>query len=122
MCVTSGDGRDDLHATRVDEGFGPVVTDTAAPAFRGALKHTNNTGELTACIEALTWLLEDGATRPVQILLRPDSEYVMGLVTGRTSATNNRALVNTAPLRSREAPSRSNEWCEAVAKVVRKKS
>ena len=96
VCVTSGDGRDDLHATRVDEGFGPVVTDTAAPAFRGALKHTNNTGELTACIEALTWLLEDGATRPVQILLRPDSEYVMGLVTGRTSATNNRALVNTA--------------------------
>ena len=71
VCVTSGDGKDDLHATRVDEGFGPVVTDTAAPAFRGALKHTNNTGELTACIEALTWLLEDGATRPVQILLRP---------------------------------------------------
>ena len=39
-----------------DVMFGPVVTTEAHPAFSGARAHSNNTAEMTAMIEALSFL------------------------------------------------------------------
>ena len=41
---------------RIDVMFGPVVTTEAHPAFSGARPHSNNTAEMTAMIEALSFL------------------------------------------------------------------
>ena len=67
--LTGGDGAADLQGKAVAEGFGPVVVDVASPCFRGAERHTNNTAELTSCVEAMLWLLADAGGQPV--LLRP---------------------------------------------------
>ena len=75
------------------EQFGPVITkeepmgDESSPRFHGALRGTNQTGELTALLELLEWLLEFGPnaeTTPQsqltdegkpRILIHPDSRY-----------------------------------------------
>ena len=44
-----------LHG-RIDVMFGPVVTTEAHLAFSGARTHSNNTAEMTAMIEALSFL------------------------------------------------------------------
>ena len=41
---------------RIDIMFGPVVTTEAHLAFSGARTHSNNTAEMTAMIEALSFL------------------------------------------------------------------
>ena len=41
---------------RIDVMFGPVVTTEAHLAFSGARTHPNNTAEMTAMIEALSFL------------------------------------------------------------------
>ena len=41
---------------RIDVMFGPLVTTEAHLAFSGARIHSNNTSELTAMIEALSFL------------------------------------------------------------------
>ena len=40
----------------IDVMFGPVVTTEAHLAFSGARTHSNNTAEMTATIEALSFL------------------------------------------------------------------
>ena len=41
---------------RINVMFGPVVTTEAHPTFSGARTHSNNTAEMTAMIEALSFL------------------------------------------------------------------
>ena len=43
------------HHGRIDITFGPVVTTEAHLAFSGARAHSNNTAEMTAMIEALSF-------------------------------------------------------------------
>ena len=51
-----------------------------SPAYIGATSHTNNTGELSALGEAIRWLLEEDPDKSRSIVLRPDSEYAMGVL------------------------------------------
>ena len=54
MAKLSQDGRS--HHGRIDIMFGPVVTTEARLAFSGARAHSSNTAEMTAMIEALSFL------------------------------------------------------------------
>ena len=80
--ITGGNGEDDEAATLLASAYGPVVTDEAAPVYMGAHAHTNNTAELSGLGEALYWLLEVDAQPTRAVLLRPDSQYAVGVATG----------------------------------------
>ena len=41
---------------RIDIMFGSVITTEAHPAFSGARTHSNNTAEMTAMVEAVSFL------------------------------------------------------------------
>ena len=45
-----------IPSWKIDVMFGPVVTTEAHLAFSGARVHSNNTAEMTAMIEALSFL------------------------------------------------------------------
>ena len=45
--LIGGDAIGDEGAALTSEGYGPVVTSAAHPAYLGARKHTNNTAEST---------------------------------------------------------------------------
>ena len=83
VVVEGGRGTLDRHAgVRLRaEFYGPLVLDAAAPPYLGVERDNNNTAELTALAEGLLYLCDvDGSTGPA--LLRPDSEYAMGIATG----------------------------------------
>ena len=67
--------------------FGPVVTTEAHPAFSGARSHSNNTDEMTAMIEALSFI---GLHGPVawdeQSRISYESLYAVGLCLGTIQA------------------------------------
>ena len=90
--ITGGNGEDDEAATLLASAYGPVVTDEAAPVYMGAHAHTNNTAELSGLGEALYWLLEVDAQPTRAVLLRPDSQYAVGVATGNFEAHANTAL------------------------------
>ena len=107
ILTTGGDGEADAHAIMVAEGFGPVVTEEGHPAYLGARKHSNNTGELSAMAELLLALLGH-AQQPVTArgVVRPDSELAMGVMTGRVSVSENVELAQLVRAR----------WCELRAR------
>ena len=75
-----------LHG-RFDVMFGPVVTAEAHPAFSGARTHSNNTAEMTAMIEALSFLVPHGpAARDEQSCIYYDSLHAAGLCLGTIQA------------------------------------
>jgi ribonuclease HI len=91
--TVGGDGRRDTEASEIARGCGPVVVDGAHPAYLGATKHSNNTGELSAAAELLHALLYDTAQPPENRgVIRPDSELAMGAMTGRSAAHENAEL------------------------------
>ena len=60
---------------------------------------TNNTGELTAIVEALRWVLyAPGARSYGEVVLWYDSEYAYGQVSGENKARRNVLLVRNARL------------------------
>ena len=61
--LVGGDAIGDEGASLTSEGYGPVVTSAAHPAYLGARKHTNNTAELTALAELLRALLSSSPQR-----------------------------------------------------------
>ena len=61
--LIGGDAIGDEGASLTSEGYGPVVTSAAHPAYLGARKHTNNTAELTALAELLRALLSSSPQR-----------------------------------------------------------
>ena len=74
--------------------YGPVVTDESDQRWLGAQKHSNNTAELTAIAEALTWLqTEAPGPEHVPVSIRYDSQYAANAVQGATQAQANRQLV-----------------------------
>jgi hypothetical protein len=54
--VLEGDPKHDEDATPLVRLFGRVVTAAEQPFFLGADKGSNNTGELSAVVEALLWV------------------------------------------------------------------
>ena len=91
VVVCGGDGDADADAREVGHGYGPVVTDELAPTFVGAPRLTNNTGELSALVELLTWLESRlrSSPRPPFICVRPDSTYALNTALGLSRAGNN---------------------------------
>ena len=75
--------------------FGPVILDPQDQRFLGAQQSSNNTGELTAIAEALTWLRDEapGPTNtPAEIAY--DSHYAANLTMGTTEPHANHDLAN----------------------------
>ena len=91
--VRGGDGEEDKQAIEFESLSGPVSLDKSSPTFLGALQHTNNTGELTGITEAIMWLLHVDPDTDRDVLLRPDSEYVMGAAIGDTTPERNKDMV-----------------------------
>ena len=67
-----------------------MVIEAGHPAFIGALKHSNNTGELSATAELLRALLEEDA-QPLgsRGTIRPDSQLAMTIMLGRATPAEN---------------------------------
>ena len=67
--------------------FGPVVTTEAHLAFCGARTHSNNTAEMTATNEALSFLGPHGpVTRDEQSRIYYDSKHAAGVCLGTIQA------------------------------------
>ena len=67
--------------------FGLVVTTEAHLAFSGAGTHSNNTAEVTAMIEALSFLGPHGpAARDVEECILYDSKHAVGVSLGTIQA------------------------------------
>ena len=89
--VTGGRGGADRDARQRAEHYGPMVLDPTAPPFLGAERTTNQTAELAAFAEGLSYLKEvDQTTEPA--IVRPDSEYAMHLALGYSRPRENVAL------------------------------
>lgn len=58
VIVLEGDAASDLHARALLQLFGRVVVTPSSRFFLGADKGSNNTGELSAVVEALLWVNE----------------------------------------------------------------
>ena len=76
MRVHGGDGDQDDGAVERSSACGRVITERGHPAFLGATKMSNNTGELSAAAELLLGLLDDLTAPPPASrgVVRPDSE------------------------------------------------
>ena len=72
---------------RIDVMFGPVVTTEAHLAFSGGKTQSNNTAEMTAMIEALSFLGPHGpVARDEQSCIFYDSQYAAGVCLGTIQA------------------------------------
>ena len=69
---------------RIDVLFGPVVNTEAHLAFSGARTHSNNTPEMTAMIEALSFL--GPVTRDEKSCIYCDSMHAAGICLGTIQA------------------------------------
>ena len=95
----------DRTQTTLTERYGPVITKNgpnagaSLPQYAGADKGSNNTGEVTAILEALMYLqdyvhhtpsLREG--RKPLIMIRPDSKYAEDMTVGRSNTYCNPEL------------------------------
>ena len=72
----------ELPHGRIDSMFSPVVTTEAHLAFSGARTHSNNTAEMTAMIEALSFLGPHGpVARDERSCIYFDSLHAAGVKT-----------------------------------------
>ena len=70
---------------------GPVVLGEKSEGWRGAERATNNTGELTAILEALEWAASSGVGK---VVIRYDSQYAACMTRGEWKAKVNKVLVD----------------------------
>ena len=81
---------------RIDVMFSPVVTTEAHLAFSGAKIHSNNTAEMTAMIEALSFLGPRGPViRDEQSCICNDSMHAAGICLGTVQARTHVQLAIT---------------------------
>ena len=117
--LIGGDAIGDEGASRASEGYGPVVTSAAHPAYLGARKHTNNTAELTALAELLRALLSSSPQRAgSRGVVRTDSEYAAACMMGRVTPKTNRQLPRRNKSRGRCFGCLPN--CNVALKLSRK--
>ena len=80
---------------QVHSDCGRLCIDRTSSAYGGAERHTNNTGELIALLEALRWLMTqpqlEVRTKTIRIVM--DSMYVLNLRRENWFPTTNRTLV-----------------------------
>ena len=67
-----------------EEAYGPVTTDTSHITYRGATVGSNNTGEVTAIIEALLLAHLQGWQK---VAIHSDSQWAISTITGRWRST-----------------------------------
>ena len=75
------------------EAYGPVVTSSDHTAYVGATVGSNNTGEVTAIVEALLFAVEHEYTHAT---VYTDSLWARNVILGKWKARTNKALVHTA--------------------------
>ena len=74
---------------RIDTMFGPVNTTEAQLAFSGARSHSNNTAEMTAMVEALSFLGPRGpVARDMDSFIYYDSKHAAGACLGTIQAAH----------------------------------
>ena len=73
------------------EAFGPVVTESDHPAYRGAQVGSNNTGELTAILEAILYA-ED--KQWAALTVHTDSLWSIKVITGQWRPQRHKSLIN----------------------------
>ena len=82
---------------KTEEGWqdahGPVVTDPLHRDYHGATVGSNNTGEVTAIVEAL---LHAHSLEATKVLIRSDSMWAINVITGRWRAKHHKKLVGLA--------------------------
>ena len=72
---------------RIDIMFGPVITTEAHPAFSGDRTHSSNTAEMTAMIEAFSFLGPRGpVARDTNSCIIYDSKHAAGVCLGTIQA------------------------------------
>ena len=81
------------------EACGPVITCSDHNAYRGAAVGSNNTGEISAIIEAL---LHAHQRASKQVVIHSDSLWAINTITGRWRAKTHKAMVNFARLLVRQ--------------------
>ena len=92
---------------------GPVVVGEGGAGWRGAERATNNTGELTAVLEAIEWAIGRGLR---EVVIRYDSEYAAHMTRGDWQARVNKLLIE----QSRRALERAGKaGCEVGWKHVK---
>ena len=75
------------HHGRIDIMFGPVITTEAHPAFSGVRTHSNITAEMSAMIEALSFLGPRGpVARDMESCIYYDSKHAAGVCLGTIQA------------------------------------
>lgn len=98
LAVAPGQDEDDSRVI-LAELWGPVVTSPDCQYYIGAEVSSNNTGELSAIIEILAWVLHYAYALPFSpnypIRVCSDSQYAMDALQGITRVTTNRLLVRT---------------------------
>ena len=77
------------------DAWGPVVTDPDHIAYLGAGVGSNNTGELTAIIEALLYAQEHNANK---VHIYTDSQWALNVIKGKWKAKTHKQMVHTAQL------------------------
>ena len=75
------------HHGRIDIMFGPVITAEAHLAFSGARTHSNNTAEMSAMVEALSFLgPHELVAREASSCIHHDSKHAAGVCLGTVQA------------------------------------
>ena len=98
-CLKEGSTWHDAH--------GPVITQSDHTAFRGAQVGSNNTGEVTAIIEALLYAHQQGLDH---IAIHSDSKWAINVITGRWRAKAHKTLINLASRLLRLFKKASLQW------------
>ena len=88
------DGPTAVNEKPLYEIYGPVVCNRTSHLWLGAEKNTNNTGELSAMIEAMIWLLEEAPGKATKAKIWYDSTYAAGITTGQYDAKTNTGLAD----------------------------
>ena len=73
------------------DAYGPVPTDPTHPLFAGAQVGSNNTGELTAILEALLHSIQAGRSN---VSCHSDSKWSIKVLEGKWSSHRHKQLVN----------------------------
>ena len=93
--------------------MGPVITDEYHPDYRGAQVGSNNTGEVTAILEAMLYGLQKGWGK---LNIRSDSQWAINVITGKWKAKHHKTLVNHAKAIKRQGSLRITlHWIKAHA-------
>ena len=89
--TAAGLGECYLHEGEWVEAFGPVQTDPQHPQIYGAQVGSNNTGELTAILEAILGAAENNWA---SLTIRSDSLWSINVIKGKWRAKHHKTLVN----------------------------